>query len=379
MRQHKSAILALAIAAALVGCSPADKGAQGQQQRPPQEVGIMTVQSQPLTLTTELPGRVNAYLEAQIRPQVSGVILKRLFTEGGTVEKGQSLYQIDPAPYQAALASAEAAVAKAKADARSSELTYKRYQKLVKTNYVSQQDLDQAEATYKQAEAGIKSAQAQVKTAEINLNYTDVKSPIAGRIGISSVTPGALVTANQSQEMVRVQQLDPIYVDLTESSTALQLLKAKMANGSIKPAQAAVVTLELEDGTTYPVKGKIEYSEVYVDKDSGTVTLRAVFPNKDGVLLPGMYARANVVTGVDENAVLVPQSAVMRDPKGNAYVYIVDSSNKVEKRTVTTGNVVDNKWQVTSGLKPGDKVILNGLQKVQPGVAVTAKAAAEQK
>ncbi|MED5524206.1 MAG: efflux RND transporter periplasmic adaptor subunit [Pseudomonadota bacterium] len=377
MRQHKSAILALVITAALAGCSPAEQAGQGQQQ-PPQEVGIMTVQSQPLTLTTELPGRVQAFLEAQIRPQVSGVLLKRLFTEGGNVDAGQSLYQIDPAPYEAALASAEASLAKANADARSTELTYKRYQKLVKTNYVSQQDLDQAEATYKQALASIKEAEAQVKTAKINLNYTDVKSPISGRIGISAVTAGALVTANQTQELVRVQQLDPIYVDLTQSSAAIQALRTKMAQGNLKQSEGAQVTLTLEDGSTYPIKGKIEYSEVYVNESTGSVTLRAVIPNPDGTLLPGMYVRAEVSTGEDSNAILVPQKGVSRDAKGNASVMVVSSDNKVEVRPVTTGEAVGNQWRITSGLKVGDKVILDGLQKVRPGAPVTTVDASKQ-
>lgn len=377
MRQHKSAILALVITAALAGCSPAQQAGQGQQQ-PPQEVGIMTVQSQPLTLTTELPGRVQAFLEAQIRPQVSGVLLKRLFTEGGNVDAGQSLYQIDPAPYEAALASAEASLAKANADARSTELTYKRYQKLVKTNYVSQQDLDQAEATYKQALASIKEAEAQVKTAKINLNYTDVKSPISGRIGISAVTAGALVTANQTQELVRVQQLDPIYVDLTQSSAAIQALRTKMAQGNLKQSEGAEVSVTLEDGSTYPIKGKIEYSEVYVNESTGSVTLRAVIPNPDGTLLPGMYVRAEVSTGEDSNAILVPQKGVSRDAKGNASVMVVSSDNKVEARPVTTGEAVGNQWRITSGLKVGDKVILDGLQKVRPGAPVTTVDASKQ-
>ncbi|WP_417360526.1 efflux RND transporter periplasmic adaptor subunit [Gallaecimonas pentaromativorans] len=377
MRQHKSAILALVITAALAGCSPAEQAGQGQQQ-PPQEVGIMTVQSQPLTLTTELPGRVQAFLEAQIRPQVSGVLLKRLFTEGGNVDAGQSLYQIDPAPYEAALASAEASLAKANADARSTELTYKRYQKLVKTNYVSQQDLDQAEATYKQALASIKEAEAQVKTAKINLNYTDVKSPISGRIGISAVTAGALVTANQTQELVRVQQLDPIYVDLTQSSAAIQALRAKMAQGNLKQSEGAEVSVTLEDGSTYPIKGKIEYSEVYVNESTGSVTLRAVIPNPDGTLLPGMYVRAEVSTGEDSNAILVPQKGVSRDAKGNASVMVVSSDNKVEVRPVTTGEAVGNQWRITSGLKVGDKLILDGLQKVRPGAPVTTVDASKQ-
>ncbi|ROQ29968.1 efflux RND transporter periplasmic adaptor subunit [Gallaecimonas pentaromativorans] len=377
MRQHKSAILALVITAALAGCSPAEQAGQGQQQ-PPQEVGIMTVQSQPLTLTTELPGRVQAFLEAQIRPQVSGVLLKRLFTEGGNVDAGQSLYQIDPAPYEAALASAEASLAKANADARSTELTYKRYQKLVKTNYVSQQDLDQAEATYKQALASIKEAEAQVKTAKINLNYTDVKSPISGRIGISAVTAGALVTANQTQELVRVQQLDPIYVDLTQSSAAIQALRTKMAQGNLKQSEGAEVSVTLEDGSTYPIKGKIEYSEVYVNESTGSVTLRAVIPNPDGTLLPGMYVRAEVSTGEDSNAILVPQKGVSRDAKGNASVMVVSSDNKVEVRPVTTGEAVGNQWRITSGLKVGDKVILDGLQKVRPGAPVTTVDASKQ-
>ncbi|EKE76162.1 efflux RND transporter periplasmic adaptor subunit [Gallaecimonas xiamenensis] len=377
MRQYKSAILALAITAALSACSPADQAAQGQQM-PPQEVGIMTVQPAQVKLQTELPGRTQAFLEAQIRPQISGVVLKRLFTEGGTVEEGQPLYQIDPAPFEASLASAKASVLRAKANARSAELTFKRYQKLVKTNYVSQQDLDDAEAAYQLAIADIKVAEANQNTAEINLNYTEVRSPIGGHIGKSSVTPGALVTANQAQELATVQQLDPIYVDLTQSSAALLALKSKLASGNLKQADSAEVSLTLEDGSTYSRAGKLEFAEVNVNQTTGSVTLRAIFPNPDGVLLPGMYVRAMVTTGVDDAAILVPQKGVSRDAKGNASVMVVGADNKVEARPVNATEVVKGQWRITDGLKAGDKVILDGLQKVRPGAAVTTVDATAQ-
>lgn len=377
MRQYKSAILALAITAALSACSPADQAAQGQQM-PPQEVGIMTVQPAQVKLQTELPGRTQAFLEAQIRPQISGVVLKRLFTEGGTVEEGQPLYQIDPAPFEASLASAKASVLRAKANAHSAELTFKRYQKLVKTNYVSQQDLDDAEAAYQLAIADIKVAEANQNTAEINLNYTEVRSPIGGHIGKSSVTPGALVTANQAQELATVQQLDPIYVDLTQSSAALLALKSKLASGNLKQADSAEVSLTLEDGSTYSRTGKLEFAEVNVNQTTGSVTLRAIFPNPDGVLLPGMYVRAMVTTGVDDAAILVPQKGVSRDAKGNASVMVVGADNKVEARPVKATEVVKGQWRITDGLKAGDKVILDGLQKVRPGAAVTTVDATAQ-
>ncbi|WKE64199.1 efflux RND transporter periplasmic adaptor subunit [Gallaecimonas kandeliae] len=374
MGQHRSAVLALALAT-LMGCSPAKQEAKAA--RPPQQVGVMTVKAQPIDLTTELPGRTSAFLEAQIRPQIDGVIQKRLFTEGGTVQAGQPLYQIDPAPFEAALASAKASLARAQASAHSKELTFKRYQNLVKTHYVSQQDLDDAEAAYKLALADIKVAEAAVKTSEINLGYTQVKSPITGHIGKSFVTAGALVTKNQDQALALVQQLDPIYVDLTQSSAELLALKAKLAKGDLQRAPQAKVTLTLEDGSTYDQTGTLEFSEVNVDEGTGSVTLRALFPNPDGKLLPGMFVRAQAVTGTDDKAILVPQKGVSRNAKGEASVLVVDAANKVEARPVVTEEAVGNQWRVTSGLKAGDKVILDGLQKVRPGAPVTTVEASD--
>jgi len=330
------------------------------------------VQEQRVTITTELPGRTSAYLVAEVRPQVSGIIQKRLFTEGDDVKAGDVLYQIDQAPYQASYDTVRAALARAEANLPSVRSRVERYKELVAINAVSRQDYDDAAAALKQAEAEVEVNKAAVETARINLAYTRITAPISGRIGRSNVTVGALATAHQGTPFTTIQQLDPIYVDATQSSANLLQLKRNIAAGRIKgdgPGQARVQLL-LEDGTPYPLEGNLKFSDVTVDPSTGSFILRIVFPNQKHTLLPGMYVRPVVQEGIVERAILVPQQAVSRDPKGNPVVLIVDAEGKVERRMITVGRAIGDKWNVSSGLKPGDRLIVEGVQKVRPGVSV---------
>ncbi|WP_298436118.1 efflux RND transporter periplasmic adaptor subunit [Geobacter sp.] len=338
----------------------------------PPEVGTVVVKPERVALTTELPGRTSPHLIAEVRPQVSGIIQKRLFTEGADVKAGQVLYQIDPATYQAAFASARAALARAEANLIPARLKEERFRDLVKIKAVSQQDYDDASASLKQAEADVAAARAAVETARINLAYTKVTAPISGRIGRSTVTDGALVTANQPTALATVQQLSSMYVDVTQSSAELLKLKQSLATGLLKHdgAAQARVKLLLEDGTPYPLPGTLKFSEVTVDQGTGSITLRAVFPNPKQTLLPGMFVRAIVEDGVNEQAILVPQRGVTRNPKGEAMVMVVGAGNKVEPRTITVARTVGDSWLVSDGLKAGDQVILEGLQKAKPGTPV---------
>lgn len=338
----------------------------------PPEVGVINIQAQALTLTTELSGRTSAYLVSEVRPQVGGIIQKRHFVEGAEVKAGQPLYQIDPASYQATYDSARASLAKAEASLTSTRNKASRYEELVAIKAVSQQDNDDSQAALKQAQADVAAAKAAVETARINLDYTRVTSPISGRIGRSSVTPGALVTASQASALSTVQQLDPIYVDVTQSSAELLRLKRDLASGQLKPAGAnqAAVKLLLEDGSAYPLPGKLQFSDVTVDQNTGTIMLRAVFPNPKGDLLPGMYVRAVLEEGDEAQAILAPQQGVTRDTKGNPTALVVGADNKVELRVLKTRRVVGDKWLVSEGLKAGDKLIVDGLQKIAPGMAV---------
>ena len=340
----------------------------------PPEVGVVTIQLQRVALTTELPGRTSPHLIAEVRPQVSGIIQKRLFTEGSDVTAGQVLYQIDPATYQAAYASAKAALARAEANLIPARLKEERFRDLVKVKAVSQQDYDDASAAIKQAEADVAAAKAAVETARINLAYTRVTAPISGRIGRSTVTDGALVTANQPTALATIQQLSSMYVDVTQSSSELLILKRNLASGLLKnngSAQARVKLL-LEDGSAYPLPGTLKFSEVTVDQSTGSLTLRAVFPNPQQLLLPGMFVRAILEEGVNEQAILVPQRGVSRNPKGEALVMVVGAENKVEPRTITVVRTVGESWLVSAGLKAGDRVILEGVQKARPGTTVKA-------
>ena len=352
----------------IVAC---DQNAENKPGTMVTEVGVKTLQTEPVTLTSQLTGRVTGTMTSDVRPQVGGIIQKRLFTEGDEVKAGQVLYQIDPASYQASYDEAVGQLKNAVAVVRSSKLKAERYAALVKENGVSRQDADDAQATYQQNLASVAQYKAAVEIARINLNYTQIKAPISGRIGISSVTPGALVTSEQTTALATIRALDPIYVDLTQSS--VQLLKLKRQQASLHQNRDEVpVTVQLEDGSTYDHSGKLELTEVSVDESTGTVTLRAIFPNPDHQLLPGMYVRATVSNGVKNDALLAPQQGITRDAKGNATALVVDKDNKVESRAVVTDRVIGNKWLIDSGLQSGDKLIVEGTGKVQPGQTVKA-------
>lgn len=356
---------------ALTGCN--DKEAQQGAPQAPQ-VGVVTLKTEPLNVTTELPGRTAAFRIAEVRPQVNGIILKRNFVEGSDIKAGTSLYQIDPATYQAAYDSAKGDLVKAQANAQISRLTVTRYKPLLGTSYISKQDYDTAVATAAQADAAVVSAKAAVESARINLAYTKVTSPISGRIGKSSVTEGALVSNGQATALATVQQLDPIYVDVTQSSNDFLRLKQELADGSLKQADGkAQVKLLMDNGKEYSQPGTLEFSDVTVDETTGSITLRAIFPNPNDSLLPGMFVRARLDEGVNNNALLVPQQGITRNPRGDATAMVIGADNKVELRTVTTTQAIGDKWVVTDGLKSGDKVIVTGLQKIKPGVQVTAQ------
>lgn len=373
-RTLQAGAIALALAAiGLSGCG--DGNAAAQQGMPPANVGFMVAAAEPVVLTQELSGRTSAILVAEVRPQVSGVIKARYFTEGGLVRAGQTLYQIDPSTYQAAYDSARAGMAQAEAARDSAKLKAERYAKLAETGAVSKQDNDDAQSVYRQAVATVAVQKAQVDAARINLNFTRVPAPISGRIGKSTVTPGALVTNAQVEPLATVQKLDMVYVDLNQSTNDLMKLRRQFANGQLDEAATAEVTLILEDGTEYPIKGKLAFSDVTVDPGTGSVTLRAVFANPGGQLLPGMYVRARLASGVAGQAFLVPQTAVTRDAKGAASVLVVGPDGKAQPRTVTADQTKGDRWVVTAGLKPGDKVIVEGLQSVRPGAQVNAQPA----
>ncbi|MFV3329458.1 multidrug efflux RND transporter periplasmic adaptor subunit MexA [Pseudomonas sp. NY15437] len=359
--QRKPAMRALVPAllvamATLAGC---DKP-QAPQEKPIPEVGVVTLQPQEVTLSTELPGRTTAYRIAEVRPQVNGIILKRLFKEGSDVKEGQQLYQIDPATYEATLQSAQANLV-------STQQQAERYKELVKDEAVSKQQYADAQAAYLQAKAT-------VDNAKINVRYTKVYSPISGRIGRSSVTEGALVQNGQSTALATVQQLDPIYVDVTQSSTALIRLRRELAAGQLEKAgdNAAKVKLYLEDGSEYPIEGKLEFSEVSVDQGTGSVTVRAIFPNPNKELLPGMFVHAQLEEGIKKQAILAPQQGVTRDFRGMATALVLNGEDKVELRTLKTERTVGAYWLVSDGLKPGDRLITEGLQYVQPGAQAKA-------
>lgn len=359
---------------ALTGCDQPQHAANAQAAPPPPEVGVVTVARAPVTLTTELPGRTSSFVIAEVRPQVGGIIQKRLFTEGAEIKQGQVLYQIDPATYQAAVDSAKAALAKAEANVTVARLKAQRYKELSSINAVSKQSHDDAIAALKQAEADVAADKAALQAARINLDYTTVVSPIAGRIGKSSVTQGALVTANQATPLATVQQLDPIYVDMTQPATVALRLKRELESGKLKRAgdNQAQVKLFLADGTPYPHDGTLAFADVTVEPTTGSITLRAVFPNPNGDLLPGMYVRAALQEGVNDQAILVPQQAVARNPQGKATALLLGADGKVEQRVIETDRAVGDKWLVTSGLQGGEQLIVDGVQKVRPGAPAKA-------
>lgn len=362
------AALSLGLCLVLAACGgPADQG-----QAPTPTVGVVTIKPQMVALDMDLPGRTSAYKVAEVRPQVGGIILKRQFTEGLDVREGQSLYQIDPATYRAAYDSAKANLAQAEANLTTLRLKAERYQQLLAVKAVGQQEYDDAAAAAKAAVATVQANRAALEQADINLRYTRVLAPVSGRIGKSSVTQGALVTADQATALTTVQQLDPIYVDVTRSSGELLQLKRDLADGTLKKAGAngAVARLILEDGSLYPLEGKLQFSDVTVNESTGAITLRAIFPNPKHELLPGMFVRARLTEGINEQAILVPQDAVTRDSKGKSSVYVVGADGKVQSRSVETPRSVGNQWLVKGGLKSGDKLVVDGLQSIGPGVAV---------
>ena len=363
------AVLCMLLSLMLLACEEGGKGAPGSSG--PREVVIIKLEPRREVYTTALAGRIASFQVAEVRPQVGGILQQRLFTEGADVKAGQALYQIDPATYEAALDSAQAALMKAEANVSPARLKAERFRELLAIKAVSKQEYDDAQAAFKQAEADVAVNRAAVKTARINLEYTKVRSPISGRIGKSAFTPGALVTANQAQALTSVRQLDPVYVDITQSSQDLLRLRAQFTNGELRSAaEEAPVRLKLENGAMYPHEGRLQFTDVSVDESTGMVSLRALFPNPEHILLPGMYVRAVIAEGVDENALLVPQRALRRDPKGQASVLLVDGGGKVDVRLVDVGRTVGDSWQVLSGLKPGDRVIVEGGQNVRPGMSV---------
>ena len=368
---------ALATSIALVGCSKDPKDAQqggaAAQKMPPTEVGVIVAQPQSVEQTVELSGRTSAYEISDVRPQTSGVILKRLFTEGSFVREGQPLYEVDSSINRTNLESAKAALVRQQANLNALQVKANRYRQLVGINAVSKQEYDDLVAQIKLAEADIAASQASVKNAQIDLGYSTVRAPISGQSGRSSVTAGALVTANQANALVTIQQLDPIYVDISQSSAELLRLRQQLSQGSIDRSNNTKVRLKLEDGSYYSVEGNLAFSDASVNPDTGSVTLRAVFSNPNHLLLPGMFANAQIVQGVIPNAYLVPQAAITRTPTGQAMAMLVNAKGLVEPRQITTSGVQGQNWIVTQGLNTGDKVIVDGIAKVKPEQEVVAK------
>jgi membrane fusion protein (multidrug efflux system) len=345
----------------LCGCGAGKK----PPERGPVEVGVVTLQTEPVTLSTELPARTSPYMVSQVRPQITGIIKARLFTEGSLVQAGQPLYQIDPQLYKASRDQAAANVASAQAALVTAQAKADRYKPLVKTEAVSRQDSDDVTAAARQANAAVEQARATLQTARINLDFTRIVAPITGRIGRSAFTVGALVTASQTDALSTIQQLDPIFVDITQSSTKLLELRRALAAGKVLPASANI-RLKLDDGSDYPQEGRIEFAEPIVDENAGTVTLRARFPNPDGLLLPGMFVRVVAPQSVLPRGILAPQQGINRNAKGDATALVVNRANKVERRVVTAAQAIGDKWLITSGLKAGDRLIVEGTDKVSP-------------
>ncbi|SER35146.1 membrane fusion protein, multidrug efflux system [Faunimonas pinastri] len=364
---------ALLLATSLAACQKKDQQAGGQQQAHTQQVGVVTIHPQRVQITTELPGRVSPSLIAEVRPQVNGIIQKRLFEEGSEVKEGDVLYQIDPSSYQAAFDSAEAAQQKAQAVFSSAQTKSNRYKQLT-TNAVSQQTIEDASAAAEQANADVAAAKANLETARISLNYTKITAPISGRIGTSSLTQGALVTANQTTALATIQALDPIYVDVTQSASEILRLRREFESGQLQRQNDDVkAQLRLDDGTLYNQEGTLRFTDVTVGESTGTVSLRATFANPDRILLPGMFVRGIVQEGVNDKGLLIPQRGVSRNPRGLATALFVTADNKVEQRTIRVSRTIGTNWLVDSGAKDGDRVIVEGLQKVRSGDTVQAQ------
>jgi membrane fusion protein, multidrug efflux system len=354
----------------LGGCGKQNKGGPP----PMPEVAVVTIETKPVVTTTELAGLTSANLVAEVRPQVSGIIQKRLFTEGSDVKAGQALFQIDPALYKAAESNATAALARSEANLSAIQLRAERLRELLAEKAVSKQDYDDASAALKQTQADIQYSKATLETARINLKYTTIIAPVSGRIGKSSVTEGALVTAQQPVALATIQQLDPMYVDVNQSTADILRLRRQLQEGQLDQngRNQKKVQLILEDATKYPLEGTLQFRDITVDSTTGSVILRIVFPNPKGVLLPGMFVRAVVQEGVHKNAILIPQQAVSRDPKGNPLALIVDVNGKVQQMQLTLDRAIGDTWLVSSGLAPGERVIVEGMMKVKPGIPVKA-------
>jgi membrane fusion protein, multidrug efflux system len=353
----------------VAGC---DRAPAARLSAPPPEVGVLAVHPAPVKRITELPGRTAAVMISDVRPQITGVILRRLFTEGSEVKEGQQLYEIDPRPYKVALEQAMAQRAQDQAQLEAAQLNLNRFQQLAVRQFATQQQVDNQRGTVNRLTAAVAADSAAIQAVQINLSYTKVFSPISGRIGHSAVTPGALVTANQAAALTTITQLDSIYVDVNQSAATLLRLNRELAAGELESGGdgAAKVTLKLEDGSTYPLPGKLQFSEVNVNEGTGTVLLRAIFPNPQHLLLPGMYVHAALLEGVNRNGILVPQQAVSRNTHGDATVLVVGKGGRAELRVIETGPAVDDQWVVTAGLRAGEQVIVDGLQNVRPGAAV---------
>ncbi|MDB5713276.1 MAG: efflux transporter periplasmic adaptor subunit [Sphingomonadales bacterium] len=363
-RVMRAVLVATMIGSALSGCSkPAKKPP------PTPEAGFVVVKTESVPLTVELAGRTAAFETSEVRPQVSGIVRQRLFTEGSVVHAGQTLYQIDPSLYRAAAEQAQANLQNAKAVREAAQAKADRYRPLAKIEAVSQQDLTDASATARQAVAGVAQNTAALATANINLRFTKISAPITGRIGRSLVTTGALVTSAQADPMTTIQRLDPIFVDIQQSSADLLALRRALASGGLGTSSAAV-KLTLEDGSDYGLTGSVQFAEAMVDPNTGSVTLRARFPNPNGLLLPGMYVRAKLAQGIAGNAILVPQQGVSRDAKGTATVLVIGRDNKTIQRNVTAGRAIGDKWLVSAGLKPGERVVTEGLLRIKAGQVV---------
>ena len=372
MRTNRLTLAAVVVSAAfLASCQKEEQQAQGQPERPPSEVAVITTKSEELPITNELPGRIAATRTAEVRPRVSGIIVERVFEQGTVVNAGDVLYRIDPAPFQVQVDSAEATLARAKAVQSQARITAERQEQLRRSNVATQQTFDDAVAQLAAADADVASAQAGVASARLNLQYANVTAPITGRIGRALITEGALVTQNGTENLATIQQLDPVYADFTQTATDLIRLRKALQDGQLMTnANEAAAQLVLDDGTPYPEKGRLLFSEAAVDETTGQITLRGEFANPNGDLLPGMYVRGLIQQGIERNAIAVPQQAIQRDTAGKALVYVVNGDSKVDIRPVTTSRVVGDRWVISSGLKTDEKVIVEGFQKVGPGAPV---------
>jgi len=366
---HIVSAITLSMAIALAGC---DKGDKGWGEAPPREVDVLTIKTEPFTVVAELPGRIEPVRVAEVRARVAGIVLKRTFEEGADVKAGDLLFQIDPAPFKAALSRAEGELARAEAQLFQAQATVERYQPLVKINAVSQQDFDVARATLRSAQADKRSAQANVETAKLDLGYAQVRAPIAGRIGRAQVTEGALVGQGETTLLARIQQLDPVYADFSQPAADALRLRAAIADGKVSGEGDKTLSLRV-DGTDIQSQGTLLFTDISVDRSTGQIALRGRFDNPQGVLLPGMYVRVRTPQGLDQEAILVPQRAVQRAADGKSSVMLLGEGNSVEARPVTTGAMQGARWQITDGLKAGDKVIVSSLSAIQPGAKVVPR------